>query len=116
MEQIMLRLREMKNELDILKDEHQTMNNASDELAASAQFGGQRQFVVATLKKRKLWLKDRITSINKMLLTRRKEGKLIVLNPLRNITAPTFTSWSANATSNFRTEVEYCVNFPGSES
>ena len=81
----LLKLRELRNELDTVRKEHGIMNNNTDVLGPSAQYGGNTQFALAALKKRKLALKDRISYLESLLNKRRKLAKEVFVNPNKTL-------------------------------
>eukprot|EP00291_Cryptomonas_curvata_P018924 CAMPEP_0172169952 /NCGR_PEP_ID=MMETSP1050-20130122/10996_1 /TAXON_ID=233186 /ORGANISM="Cryptomonas curvata, Strain CCAP979/52" /LENGTH=192 /DNA_ID=CAMNT_0012841077 /DNA_START=90 /DNA_END=665 /DNA_ORIENTATION=- len=80
-ETTLLKLRELRNELDNVRKEHGVMNNRSDELGPSAQYGGDIQFALASLKKKKLHLKDRIARMESVLSENQKIAKEVLVSP-----------------------------------
>jgi hypothetical protein len=80
-ESTLLKLRELRNELESVRKEHGAVNNNTDELGPSAQYGGNTQFALAALKKRKLALKDRIAYLEGLLNKRRKMAQEVLVNP-----------------------------------
>ena len=99
----LLKLRKLRTELDIVRKEHGIMNNNTDELAPSAQYGGNTQFALASLKKRKLYLKDRISMLEKNLEKKQRIAKEVLVNP--NKTIPPSMTKAQNDSSRHRSEV-----------